>query len=295
MNDRPGRASAHQTQPQVLAGRPRTSSTSAAPLPDPSRREPAVPVLVGAFPPLPSRATSGPSRRTYVLMAGVVVLVVVVVGAVALVRGDGGGAGQEPARQPGSSLGVDTRAPPPPVPVRPDTTYTQVTVLEGGQLRVEQWIRSTHFLFGVSLAVPTDPGLQADAVQATDVRVVAADTLVAGPTQLDDGSASYEYPGAQQIYLSYRLSGVLERSDTESGRALVRATSLDLSFRPRSQTSTVSFVGASLLNLACRPKYVDVPPTPCGVRTQDGWTLDLPTDSQGYRVMAQVDLHQDRY
>lgn len=249
---------------------------------------PGVRLVVGPPPPSPSSPTH--STRIYALMAGLVV-VAAVAGAIALVGGDGGGGEQQPAGRPGNSLEVDTGAPPPPVPLRPDTTYTQVTVLEGGQLRVEQWIRSTHFLFGVSLAVPTEPQLQAGAVHATEVRVVAADSVVAGPAELHDGSASYAYPGAQEIYLSYRLSGVLERSETESGRALARVTSLDVSFRPRSQRSTVSFVGANLLNLACQPRYFDVPPTPCGMHTEDGWTLDLPTDSQGYRVMAQVDLH----
>ncbi len=233
--------------------------------------------------------------RTYALVAGLVVLVVLgvaVAGAIALAGGDGGGGEQKPASRPTTSLEVDTGAPPPPVPVGPDTTYTQVTVLGDGLLRVEQWIRSSHFMFGISLAVPTDPELQPGAVQATDVRVVAADSTVPGPTELEDGSANYAYPGAQQIYLSYLLSGVLERSDTDSSRALARVTSLDISFRPRSQRSTVSFVGANVLNLACQPTYFDVPPTPCGMHTQDGWTLDLPTDSQGYRVMAQIDLQR---
>ena len=290
MSDRLG-FSARQARLQLLAGRARTSSPSEKPpLRDPPRRDPAAPARLVVGPPRPPPATPRRSTRTYVLMAGLVVALAVA-GLVAMVGGDGGGGEQQPTRQPDTSLEVDMGAPPPPVSLRPDTTYTQVTVLADGRLRVEQWIRSTHFLFGVSLAVPTDPELRPGAVQATDVRVVAADSTVAGPTELEDGAASYAYPGAQQIYLSYLLSGVLERSDTDSDRALARVTSLDVSFRPRSRRSTVSFVGASVLNLACQPRYVDVPPTPCGMHTQDGWTLDLPTDSQGYRVMAQIDLH----
>ncbi len=177
-----------------------------------------------------------------------------------------------------------------PVPVRPDSTYTLVTVTQTGDLEVDQWISSTNFVFGVSLATPTDPLLPPGTVRATGIRVVADDTAVSGPAELVDGFATYPLAGARHIHLSYRLSGVLERSDTKPGRALARVTSLDVSFQPRSQRSTVAFVGATLLSLACEAEYVDGTPTPCGVRRGDGWKVDLPTDSQGYLVMAQLDL-----
>ena len=94
------------------------------------------------------------------------------------------------------------------------------------------------------------------------------------------------------MYVTYLLQGVLERSSTHPDRALARITSLDVGYRPASRSSTVAFVGAALLNLACEPVYVDIPPVPCGVRTSDGWNVDLPAGSQGYRVMAQLDLQR---
>ena len=176
-----------------------------------------------------------------------------------------------------------------PVPVRPDSTYTLVTVTQTGDLEVDQWISSTNFVFGVSLAI-RPPNAPPGTVRATGIRVVADDTAVSGPAELVDGFATYPLAGARHIHLSYRLSGVLERSDTKPGRALARVTSLDVSFQPRSQRSTIAFVGATLLSLACEAEYVDGTPTPCGVRRGDGWKVDLPTDSQGYLVMAQLDL-----
>ena len=104
-----------------------------------------------------------------------------------------------------------------------------------------------------------------------------------------DDSATYPFAGARLIRLSYLLSGVLELSSTTSGRALARVTSLDLSYEPGSRRSVIAFRGARLLSLACDADGDDDPPIRCGVRGEDGWSVDVP-DPQGYRVMAQLDL-----
>ncbi len=177
-----------------------------------------------------------------------------------------------------------------PAQVLPDTTYTRLTVTSSGDLRVEQWIRSTTAVSSLTVATPQGPLLAPGAVRATDLQVVADGAVVGGPGEVVDDSATYSFTSAQLIRLSYLLSGVLELSSTATGRALARVTSLDLSYEPGSLRSVISFRGAHLLSLACDADGDDDPPIPCGVRGEDGWAVDVP-DPQSYQVMAQLDLH----
>lgn len=226
-----------------------------------------------------------PTRTRVLVVALLLLLVAAAAGVWALTRG-GPEAASPPPRAQLSSPAVGTA----PEQARTGTTFTRVRVTENGDLEVDQWVRSTDFLFGMSVSTPTDSLLPPGSVRATAIRVVADGAAAAGPTELVDGVATYPLDGARQVHLSYLLSGVLERSDTEPGRALARVTSLDVSFQPRSQRSTIEFVGATLLALACQAEYADAPAKPCGVRSGDGWKVDLPADSQGYQVMAQLDL-----
>jgi hypothetical protein len=237
-------------------------------------------------------APERPDRATRVLVAVLIVALALSLGlgawAVLATRDHLSDAGPTPLSQAERTEPAELQAP---AQVGPDSSYTVLTVTDAGELRVEQWIRSTVAVSGLTVATPRGPLLVPGAVLATDLQVVADGAEVQGPEQLVNDSATYSFAGARLIRLSYRLSGVLELSSTASARALARATSLDLSYQPGSRRSVIAFRGARLLALACDADGNANPPIPCGVRGEDGWTVDVP-DLQSYRVMAQIDLRR---
>jgi len=233
-------------------------------------------------------AAKRPARTSRVLVAALALALVLAlaVWAVLANRDDSSDAPPTPRSAAEPSEPTELRAP---AQVQPDSTYTRLTVTAAGDLRVEQWIRSTAVVSGLTVATPSGPLLAPGAVRATNMQVVADGAPVRGPGEVVDDSATYSFTGARLIRLSYLLSGVLEFSSTTRGRALARVTSLDLSFQPGSSRSVITFRGARLLSLACDADGNNNPPIPCGVRGEHGWTVDVP-DLQSFRVMAQIDL-----
>lgn len=196
----------------------------------------------------------------------------------------GGGAEGSPAPEPTTP----DRAPSPPVPLPADASYTGLTVLPGGDLAVQQWIRSDDDVSQIRVAAP--PGTPAaSAVSATDLEVYAGGAPV-GRTGHVIAPESFTFAGARSVYLRYTLSGALEHSDSEEGRALARVTSLDLAYAATRGSMTIEFTNAEVLSLACVPTTTAGPPEPCGLERGSTWQVEAPQPDAGYRVMAQLDL-----
>lgn len=196
----------------------------------------------------------------------------------------------ESASPPGVSLSnVSAAEETPPVKIPSDAAYTQVKVLSSGELEVRQWIQSEALLFGISVAVPTDPYLT-EGVRASRLRVLADGKQVDGPSDVDSSSIAFSFLGSHAVKLTYRLSGVLVRSSSEPSRALARVVSLDLSYEPRRGPTVIDFQGAEVLNLACTDKIASLPAKPCGQRVDGGWQVRSEDPENQFRVMAQLDL-----
>ncbi len=233
-------------------------------------------------------AAKRPARTPRVLVAAIAV-VLVALGVWAVIANRAHSDARPTPQSPGEPSEPTTLHAP--AQVRPDSAYTRLTVTGTGDLQVEQWIRSTAAVSGLTVTTPSGPLLAPGNVRATDLQVMADGAVVQGPAEVVDDSATYPFAGARLIRLRYLLSGVLELSSTASGRALARVTSLDLSYEPESSRSVIAFRGARLLSLACVADGDDDPPIACGVQGEDGWTVDVP-DPQDYRVMAQLELRR---
>ena len=175
-----------------------------------------------------------------------------------------------------------------------DGTHSEITVLPTGDLAVRQLIQSTTPLSGLSLSVPTDPFLD-EGPRVSDLHVVADGVAVDVPASLGSTPVSFSVAGAQTIDLMYRLSGVLVRSTTRPNRALARAIWLDSSYEPRGGPTTVSFEGATVLDLVCTDGSAGEAAVPCGRRTESGdWEVRPPNPEDDSRVMAMIELPPSR-
>jgi hypothetical protein len=67
-------------------------------------------------------------------------------------------------------------------------------------------------------------------------------------------------------------------------------TSLDTSFDPGPGASSITFQGASVLNLFCADAVADQTPVPCGEQDGDAWRVQGDIPQGGYRVMALLGL-----
>jgi hypothetical protein len=181
--------------------------------------------------------------------------------------------------------------PDPPAPLSAGGAYTLVDVLPSDDLAVQQWIRGATPISGLEVAAPRDPLLPSGAARATRLRIVADGVRIPSGGPVDTTPRLISFLGSTSVYLSYTLSGALERAPGREGRALARVTSLDVTYRPPPVTESISFRGAQVLSLACTPRGADLPPEPCGVQKDDAWQVRLPA-AQGYpyRVMAQLDV-----
>jgi hypothetical protein len=179
--------------------------------------------------------------------------------------------------------------PDPPVPLTNNESYARSRILPSGDLRVAEWIRSPTMLFSITLAAPRLPGRAPGAVRAHDL-VIEAGHTVHGPMTVGAAGRTMGFMGAKSIYLSYRLTGVLEPSPSGNGRALARAISLDTYYESATGTSTRTVTGAEVLNLACWSEDRDAAPEPCGSVEGGQWQVELDADHRADRVMAQLDL-----
>ena len=110
-----------------------------------------------------------------------------------------------------------------------------------------------------------------------------------GPASIDARPHTYVLAGGSEIFVTYRLAGVVERSPSVDGRALVRVASLDLAVEDvRTRTQAVD--GVEILSLACTADSERAVPEPCGETVGDRWEVRLTGPDLNDRVMAQVDL-----
>ncbi len=113
------------------------------------------------------------------------------------------------------------------MPVRAGTSYVATTVRPDGSVSVSHWVRPRTRAYELTLSLPDLPG--GESMRASDVRVDVDGTAIPGPGSIDARPHTYVLPGGRQIFVTYHLTGAVERSPSVDGRALVRVVSLDLS------------------------------------------------------------------
>ena len=178
----------------------------------------------------------------------------------------------------------------PPVEPPDGGSYLEVTVLDSGDLDVDQWVRSSTPLTALRLSVPADP-LVGDEVVASDLRVSADGTEADVPTSLGGAPVVIPLADVHQVHLTYRLSGAVLRSPSRADRALARTVALDLDLNgePRREPATISFRGATALTVIC-----DGSPgrqVRCGRRDDTGdWHVRAAAPGAEDRVMALLEL-----
>ena len=189
----------------------------------------------------------------------------------------------------GKATGSETARFDPPAPVPADGEYVQSRVLPSGDLEVQHWIRSSVPIFQVTLSLPDvlrhDPN-----AAARQVRVESG-----GQGQLSSGPVTtrpetFYFTGTSTLHIAYVLSGSVVRSRSAPGRALVRATSLDLARTPSHGPRTVHVTGVRVRAAACTPESADAEPRPCGDADGTSWRVDLADRERRDQVLAQVDL-----
>ena len=179
----------------------------------------------------------------------------------------------------------------PPVALPANASYVETVVLPSGDLKVTHWIRTKLPKTSIKLIAPVLAGIDSGVVTATKVEVAADEMIVPGADAVDGVSQGFQFVGAKSIYVTYVLSGALERSTSVASRALARVTALDLTYPSMSGTSLRSVQGVEVLNLACSPAGTpDAVPEPCGKPDPDGWQVQLAGGNRNDHVMAQLQL-----
>jgi hypothetical protein len=245
------------------------------------------PVAAAAVVPASSGVTATPPRsdrrrRGWIAAAAVAAACVVAVSATWLVS-DG---------QPDDQA-VLTRAGAfePPDPLPPDTSFVRTRVLPSGDLDVRHWIHTASWVYSVTLATPVVAGLTPGSVRVT--RLFFASDGTPAPVVVPSGSPhqprTFQLPPTRRLYVRYRLSGVVQRSDGSGPRALARITSLNVATSSALVRTTRSVVGATVLTLACT-RDAATAPTPCGTERGGVWSARLGPGDSDTPVMAQLDL-----
>jgi hypothetical protein len=179
----------------------------------------------------------------------------------------------------------------PPVALPANGSYVETVVLPTGDLKVTHWIHTKVPESSIKLMAPVLAGIDSGVVTATKVQVIADGMVVPGAESVDGVSQSYQFVETKSIYVTYVLSGALERSNSVTSRALARVTALDLRYPSMSGTSLRSVQGAEVLNLACSPPGApEAAPEPCGKPDPDGWQVQLAGGNRNDHVMAQLQL-----
>lgn len=183
--------------------------------------------------------------------------------------------------------------PPAAAPLR--GSYLSSRVLDDGKVRVTQWIRGPEPMVGIDLAMPTLPGA-AIRRRALGVVVVADHVQVKGATTVGPAPRRYNFIGAvTSIQLRYTMEGVVDRSPSAPGRALVVITSLTTSLITSNGVDAgptrVDLGGAEVLSASCLGPGAP-PPRPCGAPRPGGkgWRVMLRGASRSDLVQAQVNL-----
>ena len=256
----------------------------------------------------PPQLDGGPSRRTRLSVLVLVAVVVVATSAAylgwRLVGEDGreAASAQTPTSTPPATLSPTSPPSPsttvplsgdvPPVEPPDGGSYLEVTVLDSGDLDVDQWVRSSTPLTALELSVPADP-LVGDRVVASDLRVSTDGTEADVPGTLGSSPTVLSLTDVHRVHLTYRLSGAVLRSPSRSDRALARTVSLDLDLngQPRREPSTISFRGATALTVICDGGSAGGAQERCGRRDDTGdWQVRAAARGTNERVVALLEL-----
>jgi hypothetical protein len=179
----------------------------------------------------------------------------------------------------------------PPVEPPDGGSYLEVTVLESGDLDVDQWVRSSTPLTALRLSVPDDP-LVSGGVLAFNLRASADGEEAEVPTSLGNDPAVITLADVHHVHLTYRLAGALLRSPSRADRALARTVALDLDLNgePRREPMTISFRGATALAVIC-DGVAGGSHARCGRRDDaDDWQVRRADRGAQDRVMALLEL-----
>ncbi|PUA79244.1 hypothetical protein C7S10_19620 [Nocardioides currus] len=231
-------------------------------------------------------AAPGPRRRWPVIAVVSLVVVLAVAGAAAVLLRDGDRSPADDAGEPAPSTAART-FPEPPIPLVSDTELVFTDVLADGDLTVKHWLRTEEPVDRLELSAPGDGMTSAE---VTDVVVAADGVAVASADVVAASGWAGPLPATSDVYVSYRLSGVLQLSDSAQGRGLATTTALVADVGRPMVARTQSFTGASVLTLACLPPGDQAMPTPCGSSKGDTWTVVSEGDAVADSVIAQVDL-----
>jgi hypothetical protein len=238
-------------------------------------------------------ATDLDRRPGRLVVAGIATALVLAsllaLGAWKLVAGGGGGdVGADRPRPTSTPPDVRTTSPSEDTPTTPpappfalpaDAQHSTIRVLTGGALEVQQWVHLSTGETQLRLGVPDD-------VEVSGLQVLAGGGPVMAPAT-PAGTTVLDFSPTQDLYLSYRLTGVLKRN---GDRALARATSVQLGVPEALSDWTVEFESASILSLACTTTDDPVPQA-CGAEAGTrGWRVVPPADASGLQVMAQIEL-----
>jgi hypothetical protein len=171
--------------------------------------------------------------------------------------------------------------------------FVRSRVLASGDLEVDHWIRSTYPIYVLTLRVPpavqrAEPGT----LVARHLRVLSDGVAQYGPSRVGTRRQSYHPHGASTLKVSYVLSGALVRRGSAPGRALLRATSLDLTYSLDRGPRVVIVRGARVLAAACLPPNGSSTASarPCGTAVGRAWRVSLDPRARHETVLAQVDL-----
>ena len=134
------------------------------------------------------------------------------------------------------------------------------------------------------------PPPSAGTVRVSEVLVVAGGRAAPGPERVGGGFGSFAFTGSPDVYLTYRIAGALERSDSTPGRALVRFTSLEVQVHPPMLATTYAVSGGDVLTLACSSGEPGAVPVPCGAPIGRSWRVERAGDHRDDVVTAQLDL-----
>jgi hypothetical protein len=237
----------------------------------------------------PSEFDEGPDNRSRGPIpmrdiALVVSLVVVVILTAVLVR--------SALRQPAATT-ADQPVRSSPVPAPPEEapkvgSYVESRVAADGDVQVQQWVRSSTPLFAVRLEVPAVPGRRLPT--ASRVTVLGDQDILNPPTSVGvTGHRLFFNAPPRVVYVKYTLQGAIERSPSVPGRALVRATALQIVYSPLDGPSRVSLAAKKVLSMACQSSPLEAP-RPCGGPGKGHWSVLLKGDARDDSVVAQVNV-----
>ena len=275
--------------PEPRLPEPRLPSPVAEPRRPPAEQSavaaPPAPVEPAPVPPEPRDRKGRWAALAVVLVLGVVTLV----GLHAL--GGQGDTSADPTaqRDPGTRPATRPPATRPPATLPAVGSFVESRIGADGRVHVVQWVRSGTPMRGLDLGLPTLAAASRSA-RAVDVRITADGRPVDGPGTVTVPGAHVALPdAATTVAIRYTLEGVVERSDSAPGRALVQATSLQVGYGDRRGPTRVQVVSPGVLSLACVSAASGVP-QPCGSPGSGRWSVELRGDERADAVQAQVDL-----